>query len=322
MSIKDEVLRSLLAAQKDVSGGELAKELGVSRSAVWKAIESLRGEGYDIQATPNRGYRMGAGVDMLNAVEIGRWRRGGAIGERIEIYDELVSTNTRAKELAMQGASHGTVVLARRQSGGRGRFGRNFYSPENSGVYMSIVLRPEMTADRAVMITSMMAVATARAMERVADVKASIKWVNDVYLGAKKACGILCEAGLDFESGQMQYVVAGIGVNVGKMDFPPELSGIATSISNECGQEVSRSRFCGELLNEINALYPQLEDGAFMEESRTRSNVIGREVWVLRGEEKYAATAVDIDDDGSLIIRRPDGEAEKIHSGEISLRFR
>ena len=320
--IRDEVLRQLLDSSEAISGSTLARNLGVSRNAVWKAIESLRMEGYDIQAATNRGYTLAAGADVLNRVEIARWLKKGEIGTPLEIYDEIDSTNIRAKELAVQGAAHGTAVLARQQTGGRGRFGRKFFSPENSGVYISFVLRPSLPAERAVMITSMAAVAVARAMERVADVKASIKWVNDVYLGTKKACGILCEAGLDFESGQMQYVVAGIGVNVGRMDFPPELREIATSISNECGRDISRSRFCAELINEMNALYPQLESGAFMAESRARSNVIGRDIVVLRGEERYPATAVDIDDRGNLLVRREDGSEAVLQSGEISVRFR
>jgi len=262
------------------------------------------------------------GMDMLRPEDIMKWRAGGEIGAEMEIHDEMASTNTRARELAMQGAPHGTAVLARRQTGGRGRFGRSFYSPDGSGLYISFILRPDLPADRAVMLTSMAAVAVARAMERVADVEAKIKWVNDVYLDAKKACGILCEAGIDFENGRMQYVVMGIGVNVGSMDFPPELAEIATSVSNACGREISRSRFCAELMNELNALYPQMESGAFMEESRARSNVIGRNITVLRGEERYDAVAVDIDDEGSLVIRREDGSTDVLHSGEISVRFR
>ena len=322
MAIKDDVLRKLLGATDTLSGSALAQALGVSRSAVWKAIEQLRAEGYQIEAGTNRGYRLTSGPEVLSLVEIGRWLKPGPIGAEIELHDEIESTNIRAKELALQGAPHGTAVLARQQSGGRGRFGRSFFSPKGSGVYISFVLRPEMQAERAVMVTSMSAVAVARAMERVADVKASIKWVNDVYLGGKKACGILCEAGMDFESGQLQYVVAGIGVNVGPMDFPEELGQVATSISNECGRSVARSRFCAELINEMNALYPQLESGAFMEESRARSNVIGRDIYVLRGRERYPATAVDIDDSGSLVIRTPEGKLESLRSGEISVRFR
>ena len=322
MAIKDDVLRSLLEGEGPRSGSALAESLGVSRSAVWKAIEQLRAEGYQIEAATNRGYRLASGPEALSLPEIGRWLKGGEIGAQIELHDEIDSTNNRAKELAMRGAPHGMTVLARRQSAGRGRFSRNFYSPEGSGVYISFVLRPSLPADRAVLLTSMAAVAVARAMERVADVEAKIKWVNDVYLGDKKACGILCEAGMDFESGQLQYVVAGIGVNVGPMEFPEELAGVATSISNACGCAVGRSRFCAELINEMNALYPQLESGAFMEESRARSNVIGREIDVLRGGERYPATAVDIDPAGSLIVRTPEGKIETLRSGEISVRFR
>ena len=322
MAIKDDVLRSLLEGDAPLSGSALAGALGVSRSAVWKAIEQLRAEGYQIEAATNRGYRLASGPEALSLPEIGRWLKGGEIGAQIELHDEIDSTNNRAKELAMRGAPHGMTVLARRQSAGRGRFSRNFYSPEGSGVYISFVLRPSLPADRAVLLTSMAAVAVARAMERVADVEAKIKWVNDVYLGDKKACGILCEAGMDFESGQLQYVVAGIGVNVGPMDFPEELAGVATSISNACGHAVGRSRFCAELINEMKALYPQLESGAFMAESRARSNVIGREIDVLRGGERYPATAVDIDPAGSLIVRTPEGKVETLRSGEISVRFR
>ena len=257
----------------------------------------------------------------LNMQEIARWLVPGEIGSLIEIHAQIDSTNTRAKELAAQGAPHGTTVLALRQSAGRGRFGRNFYSPQDSGLYISFILRPEISADRAVMLTTMAAVAVARTMEKLAGVEAHVKWVNDVYLGTKKACGILCEAGLDFESGKMQYVVAGIGVNVGPMDFPEELRDIATSVSNECGERIHRGRFCAELINELNALYPQLENGAFMAEYRSRSNVIGRDVFVLRGSERYPAHVVDIDDEGSLVVCRPDGRQETLHSGEISLRF-
>ena len=263
----------------------------------------------------------GAMTGDLNMQEIARWLIPGEIGSSIEIHEEIDSTNTRAKELAMQGAPHGMTVLVLRQSAGRGRFDRKFYSPEDSGIYISFILRPDISADRAVMLTTMAAVAVARTMEKLADVRAYVKWVNDVYLGTKKACGILCEAGLDFESGKMQYVVAGIGINVGPMDFPEELREIATSLSNECGERIHRGHFCAELINELNALYPQLESGAFMSEYRSRSNVIGRDVFVLRGSERYPARVVDIDDEGSLVVCTPEGQQETLHSGEISLRF-
>jgi len=321
MSTREQVLRALIAAPEGVSGGEIARALDISRNAVWKAIEQLRSDGYEILASPGRGYYMAGEQNVISWAQIEAYLRPGAIEWIPEIHSRIDSTNNRGRELALAGAAHGTVIIADTQSSGRGRFGRKFHSPEGSGAYLSIVLRPDFGAERAVMITSMAAVAVARAMEKVADVNASIKWVNDVYIGGKKACGILCEAGLDFESGQMQYVVAGIGVNVAPIVFPEELSDIATSLSNACGRNVSRNRFIAELLNEINELYPQIESGAFMEESRRRSNVIGRDVFVLRGGEKFPAKAVDIDDSGSLIVMTADGKTQAVHSGEVSLRF-
>lgn len=248
----------------------------------------------------------------------------GRIGCRIELHNEIGSTNDRARELALQGCPHGTVVLADRQSGGRGRFGRVFHSPAGSGVYLSCVLRPGLPADRAVMLTCMAAVAVARAMEQVAPVQAQIKWVNDVYISGRKACGILCEAGMDYENGRLQYAVAGIGVNVGRMDFPDELQNIATSVSNECGVQVGRNGFAAALLSRLDSLYSALEQGdfGFMEEYRARSNVLGREVEVLCGGQRYPATIIAISDDGSLIVRDMNGRERTLHSGEISLKLK
>lgn len=322
MSTKDRILRMLLSARGELSGSAIAAELGISRSAVWKAIGQLRAEGCRIEGATNRGYRLVGGGNALSAAEMEGYLLPGPIGGRLEIHGEIGSTNDRARELALAGEGHGSIVLAEQQSKGRGRFGRSFHSPRGSGVYMSVLLRPELAAERAVLLTSMAAVAVARAIEEAAGVEAGIKWVNDVYIGPRKACGILCEAGMDFESGQLQYVVMGIGVNVGFMDFPEELRDIATSLSNECGRELSRSRFAAGIINQLNRLYPGLQDAAFMEEYRRRSNVIGRDVQVLRGGESYPARVLDIDGEGSLVVRTQDGAEQRLHSGEISLRFR
>lgn len=266
---------------------------------------------------------MAAEKHLLSWARIQPCLNGGAIAWSPEIHAQIDSTNNRAKALALAGAAQGTLVIADRQSAGRGRFGRKFHSPQGVGAYLSIVLRPRVDADQAAMLTPMAAVAVARAIEAVADVRASIKWVNDVYIGDKKVCGILCEAGLDAQGAQMQYVVVGVGVNVGAARFPDELKNIATSISNECGENIDRNRFIAELLNQMNLLYSDFEIGVcqgFVQESRSRSNVIGRNVLVLRGGESYPARAVDIDDHGSLIVQRVGGEVETLHSGEVSLR--
>jgi len=257
----------------------------------------------------------------MEVKEIISLTHGGEIGGEIEFHAEIDSTNVRAKDLASRGARHGLAVLADFQRGGKGRFGRVFYSPEKSGLYISFVLRPDLPAEKAVRLTALAAVAVARTIEKLSGLDAQIKWVNDVYIGGKKACGILCEAGLDMQSGRMDYVVMGIGVNVGKMAFPEDLAGIATSVSNEAGAEISRNAFAAALMDEINVLWPELAGGSFMEEYKNRSNVIGRDVTVLRGDDRYAAKAVDIDDEGSLIVELPDGAKKTLHSGEISVRF-
>lgn len=321
MSTKNDVLAALMAEDQALSGERLARRLGISRNGVWKAIEQLRRDGYQIEAVTNRGYRLASVPDRIILPEIERWLRSKKIGTRMELHERLGSTNTRAKALASNGAPHGYLVIAESQDGGRGRFGRPFFSPEHSGIYISYVLRPQMLAERAVMITSLAAVAVARAIEAVADVEVKIKWVNDLYINERKACGILCEASMDFESGQLEYAVLGIGVNVAQMSFPEELRNIATSIGNECGRDVSRSRLIAEISNQLDAMYEQLETGAFMEESRARSIVIGRDVTVIRGDERYDAHVLDIDAQGRLVIRTDTGIV-KVGSGEISLKLK
>ena len=321
MSTKNEVLGALMDAREAISGERLARRLGITRNTVWKAIEQLRAEGYVVEAVTNRGYRLLSAPDLIREVEILKWTTATAIGRRLEVHSRLDSTNVRAKQLAAQGAPHGYLVCADSQSGGRGRYGRSFFSPEHSGVYVTYVLRPNMPAERAVMITSMAAVAVARAIEKLCDADVKIKWVNDLYINGRKVCGILCEASLDFESGMPEYAVLGIGVNVAPMVFPEELRDIATSIGNECGAHPSRSRLIAEISNELEKLYGELETGGFMAESRRRSNVIGRDVTVIRGDERYAALVMDIDDQGRLVIRTESG-VSRVGSGEISIKLR
>lgn len=320
MSTKNDVLGALMEADAPVSGERLARRLGITRNSVWKGIEQLRRDGYEIEAATNRGYRLVGAPDRVSEPEIRRWLTAQCFGARMELHERLDSTNTRAKALASSGAPHGTLVIAESQSGGKGRMGRSFFSPEHSGVYITYILRPNMHAERAVMLTSLAAVAVARAIEALADVDVKIKWVNDLYINDKKVCGILCEASLDFESGGLEYAVMGIGVNVAAMAFPPELEDIATSITNECGKPVSRSRLIAEISNQLEALYPQLETGAFMAENRARSNVIGRDVWVIRGDTRTAAHALDIDAQGRLVVRM-DGGILRLSSGEVSLKL-
>ncbi|MBP3610820.1 MAG: biotin--[acetyl-CoA-carboxylase] ligase [Lachnospiraceae bacterium] len=274
---------------------------------------------------------------MLNCMQTGKERVEEKLSEKkirkslgekefireITILSETDSTNRYLKEQAVHGAAAGTVVLAEGQSAGRGRHGRNFFSPGKKGIYMSVLLRPEIELQKSVRITSMAAVAVARAVERVSGIPAQIKWVNDIFLHGKKVCGILTEAGINYETGILDYAVLGIGVNVGKMEFPEELGAIATSVGNECGQNVSRNILIAEILKELAYWYPSLWDGSFLKESRRRSVLLGKEILVVDTLEdggSYTARAVDLDDMGHLLIER-DGKRQELNSGEVSIRL-
>lgn len=239
---------------------------------------------------------------------------------KVQVFSELDSTNRYLKELAKEGAKEGTIIIANQQSAGRGRLGRSFFSPAESGIYMSILLRPEVELQKSVRITSMAAVAVARAIEKVSGIETKIKWVNDIFLNGKKVCGILTESGINTVTGNLDYAVLGIGINVGKIEFPEELKDIATSVCNECQHSVTRTELIVEILKELEVWYPSLQDGSFLKESRERSLVLGKEILVVGSKEaSYRAKAVDLDTMGQLWIER-EGKKEPLYSGEVSIR--
>lgn len=320
MSVKNQVLSALLRSNSFISGEQIAKELEVSRNAVWKSIKKLQEEGYPIESSVKKGYMLIEDLDIISEPSIKQYIKGSSIPSSIEIYKEIASTNARAKELAEDSAPHGTVVISDSQSMGRGRLGRSFFSPPGTGIYMSIVLRPELNSEEAPQITSLAAVAVSEAIELLANVPVKIKWVNDIFLNKKKICGILTEASLDFESGGINYVILGIGINVGRIDFPEELAEIATSIENETSSKVSRSQLIAEILNSLDRLLPDLKSGKYLEEVRKRSLVVGHSITVIKGSDSYTAKALAIDNKGALIVEGPEG-IEALSSGEISIRL-
>ena len=257
----------------------------------------------------------------LNEAEIRRWLTAGELGRNLEIHDRIDSTNNRAKTLAAAGAPHGLTVIAEAQTGGKGRLGRSFFSPEEAGIYMTVILRPDCAPEQANLLTSMAAAAAARAVEKISGADVKIKWVNDLYLNGKKICGILTEAGLESGAGRLDYAVTGIGINTGITDFPPELKEIATSVGNETGISPDRNRLIAEVLNELETLYRDPDPAAFLAECRRRSNVIGRTVTVIRGNERFPARAVDIDGEGRLIVETEEGRT-CLNSGEVSLKLK
>ncbi|RGX55946.1 biotin--[acetyl-CoA-carboxylase] ligase [Anaerotruncus sp. AF02-27] len=322
MSSKSEVL-SVLESQKGIyiSGEALARKLGISRAAVWKAIGELREEGYRITALTRKGYLLENASDLLSAEAVRLFLRREP-GREIICRKLVSSTNQAAKELALSGAPDGALLLAEEQSEGRGRRGRGFVSPPGAGIYLSALLRPQLLAADAVLITAAAAVAVCEAVQALCGIDLGIKWVNDLYLGDRKVCGILTEAATDFESGSVEYMVVGIGINFTTRpeDFPEELRTVAGSLFPKGEAPVSRSQLAAEIVNRLEELLPGLPQRRFLAAYRARSILLGERVEVLRGEKREIARAVAIDDDARLVIQKEDNTTEALRSGEISIR--
>ena len=322
MTVQDH-LRTLLESNKSVflSGEEIARRLGVSRNAVWKAIKALQADGYPIQAVPNRGYCLAASSDVLSESGIRQYLSGEARELFLHVYDSVDSTNVVLKSLANAGAPEGTVVIAAEQTGGRGRKGRSFYSPQGTGVYVSLLLKPKIAPDDATLITTTAAVAVCGAVEALSGESASIKWVNDVFLRGKKVCGILTEGAFDMESGQFDYAILGTGINIYEPScgFPPEIREIAGSVLASPAPD-AKNRAIAEYLNRFLPLYRSLGSAENNAEYKKRSFVLGKMVNVLSGNGATPARALDIDERCRLVVEYADGHREALSSGEISVR--
>ena len=326
VNIKERILELLEEHRGEtVSGGRLAEMMQVSRNAVWKAVQELRAEGYSIAAVTNKGYSLSEENDILSVPGIRPFLSAGNLScaGRIHIYPSLESTNRTAKELAIAGAEHGTVVISDSQSAGRGRFSRSFFSPPG-GLYMSIVLRPEhLRFENITAVTAWAAVAVCEAIEAVSGKVPTIKWVNDILLDGKKVCGILTEAVTDLESGLFQWIVVGIGVNVHLRteDLPLELRSSVGSVCPEEGCSGVRNRLAAEILNRMLGAETLPEEPELFARYRKRLMMLGKEITVLQGSDSYRAMALDVDPEGHLIVRKESGELVSLYSGEISIRM-
>ena len=319
MTTKQRVLARLEQSRGEaVSGEVLARSLGVSRAAVWKAVRDLKAEGHAIEAATNRGYTLRADSERLSAEGIAPLLRTGA---PVYVYDEVASTNLTAKELAAQGAPHGTLVVSDCQTAGRGRRGRSFVSPPGTGLYLTMVVRSDLPMDDATRITSAAAVAVCRALESVCGKHLAIKWVNDVYRAGRKCVGILTEASTDMETGGVDFIVVGIGLNLREPEggFAPEIRDVAGAIFDE-GEAVPRCAIAAAVANELFVLCDELGSPAFMDEYRARNLVPGRDVIVIQNGVRHSARAESINDEGHLIVRLPSGKTEELSFGEISIR--
>ena len=312
---------SYLSRHQDtyVSGQKLASEFGLSRTAIWKAIENLRDEGHLIDAVTNRGYCLVQQEDLFDKNKL------EALLPHIPIhlFDTIDSTNRYAKQLASEGCTTPTLVLAHSQSGGRGRLGRDFSSPKG-GIYVSVILAPPSSVSLASLITSAAAVATALAIEEVCSISCGIKWVNDLFLDGRKVAGILTEGVLNVESGSLSSVVVGIGINycTAQQAYPFALRPIVTSLydkSSSVPKDVDASSLVARLVSTLIAYSRALPEREFLHAYRSRSIVLGKHIFINAQKGQRKALAIAIDDDAHLEVETEDGKRETLSSGEISI---
>lgn len=322
---QDNILRLLIRAGGCVSGEEMSRALGVTRAAVWKGIETLRGAGYEIVSVPGQGYRLVSCPNRLSAGAISaRLDPEAAVGREIVCLEQVDSTNTYLKRRGAEGAPHGLAALAEEQTEGRGRRGRRFESPRGAGLYLSVLLRPDCAPEEAVTLTAWVGVAVCDAVEAACGVRPRIKWTNDIILNGKKLCGILTEMSVEGETGMVDYVVAGMGTNVGETaEFFAQagLSDIATSLAIE-GYEVDRCALAACLLNALDRMAKDFPDkkSRWLEQYRRDCLTPGHEVKLVSPNGERLAKALEIDDGFGLVVALPDGTVETVTAGEVSVR--
>ena len=316
----DEKIIEVLESRRgqSVSGEELAEMFSVSRAAIWKRIKKLKEKGYKIDAVNNSGYLLAKDDDKLSAGGIIPYLDKPEYGSRLYVYDELDSTNTEAKRRVIDGAEEGTVIIADSQTSGRGRLGRSFFSPRGSGIYLSFILKPKMSAEKSLAITAAVAVAVCMAIEKITGKKPMIKWVNDLYLDGKKICGILTEAVSGLETGNIDAVVIGIGINCTTV-FNGDLKQKAGSLF-DVNSDAVRNKLAAELINRLYNLIDMLSGNDFMQEYRKRSIILGKEITICN-EPESLYTVEDIGDSGELVLKGRNGEKRVLNTGEVSIRL-
>lgn len=330
---RNKILSLLTETDGYLSGQQMSDRLGLTRAAVWKGIQSLRAEGFLIEAKTNCGYRLIESPDVLTAEMVSAHLArhaasgGGAaplLGGELIYLPAVDSTNAYLKQLAAQGAAEGTVVLADTQTAGRGRLGRSFFSPPGRSVYLSVLLRPKEAPAALTGLTAFSAVAVCEALEAAAKVSPRIKWVNDILLSEKKVCGILTELSVESESGRVESVVIGAGVNVLQQpgDFPDEIQGRATSLFAETGEAVSRAALAAALICALDRMYRgcQADPRPWRDGYEARCINLGRAVRVMRDGREKNARAVALDDNCGLIVEYENGGRETLQYGQVSLR--
>ncbi len=316
--LKEELLKELESHRNTpISGQMLAERYHVSRNAVWKAINALKNEGYEIVSSSKTGYYIPEKSDVLSGYAIQAYLPEAYRNLEIRTYDSVDSTNNEAKRILATETCGNMLLVAKEQKSGRGRQGRSFYSPGEAGIYMTLIYKLKEDIQSPALITMAAAVGVVRAIESLSDYKMGLKWVNDIYYGSQKAGGILTEAVTDLETGKMEYVVVGIGLNIRKQELPEELKRIVVSLDMS---DVNRNRLIAEITRHILDLYQEMNPESYMEDYIGHSIVLGKEIEYEKESQVFTATVTGISLDGRLEIRNEAGEKESLTGGEIHIR--
>lgn len=324
MSTKLRIL-SVLEQQKgqSISGQTLADILGLSRTSIWKGIKTLQKEGYIIEAVTNKGYQLSAKSDVISAETIRPSLLAALQDLSMHTFKTIDSTNDEARRLSSKDPIRQGIVLSEEQTKGRGRLGKSFYSPSQTGIYMSFYLKPNLNMADAALVTTATAVAVCLAIEKLTTKKPQIKWVNDIYLGDTKICGILTEAVSDFESGKVETLIVGIGLNVKEPSdgFPTELESIAGFLTSSAEKaSFDRNLLIAEIANQFYTIYQAIEDRSFLAEYKKRCFVLGKKITFKERNQQFEAVPIDIDSKGGLVVRLSDGHQRTLSYGEIIMK--
>ena len=322
--MKERILGLLRSAEGAfVSGEEMSRLMGVSRAAVWKAVRKLQREGYPVEAVTGRGYRLTGGPEKLTPGNL-LPRLADGRPERLICLETVDSTNNEAKKRALTGAPDRTVIVSDEQTGGRGRRGRSFYSPKGSGLYLTYLVYPDAPAEKVSRFTACAAVAVTEAVRKACGLETEIKWPNDILCRGRKLCGILTEAAVEAETGSLQYMICGIGINLlqREEDFPEEIRQTAGSLAMMREEPPSRLGLAAALINELDRVYAgwQTDDPEIRRLFRERCSTVGRRIVIFAGAEKKEAFAREIGEDFGLVVEYPGGRLETLRAGEVSVR--
>ena len=305
-----------------MSGQDICEQLEISRTAVWKYINRLKEEGYEIESVTRKGYRLLQSPDFITEEELRQYLPEGTLFGTISYYDSIDSTNEEAKRKAAQGDPDESLYYADNQTAGKGRRGRTWISPKGEDIFFSLLLRPELPVESASMLTLVAALAAAEVSEKYSGEACQIKWPNDIVLHNKKICGILTEMGL--EMGEISYIVVGVGFNINRSVFSDEISEMGTSLFKETGRRIPRARFMANFLTAFMKRYRRfLKEqnlASFTEEYESHLVNIGRQVKIIKNGEEMIRTALGINDKGELIVQDDTGVTETIFTGEVSVR--